>query len=40
MRVPPSLKAQIERAAAVSGKSITAWMEEAAAEKLKGDTRD
>ena len=35
MRVPPKLKADIEQAASSEGKSITAWMEEAALEKLR-----
>ncbi len=35
MRVPPKLKTDIEQAASSSGKSITAWMEEAAMRKLE-----
>jgi predicted HicB family RNase H-like nuclease len=39
MRVPAELKADIEHAAAASKQSITAWMEEAARERLKSQER-
>lgn len=34
MRVPPQLKADIERAAKMAGQSVTAWMEQAARERM------
>ena len=34
MRVPPDLKAAVERAAAKAGQSVTAWMEGAARERI------